>query len=56
MGETAISVSSVLTDVATAVSDSVNIILANPILAVFVGFGITVAAMRVFKSGKRAAN
>ena len=48
--------STVLTDVGTTVSEGIDIITGNPILAVFVGFGVVIGAMKVFKSAKKSVN
>lgn len=45
----------VLADVGTTVSEGIGIITGNPILAVFVGFGVVIGAMKVFKSAKRSS-
>lgn len=45
----------VLADVSSTVSTGIGVITGNPILAVFVGFGVVIGAMKVFKSAKKSA-
>lgn len=45
----------VLADVGTTVSQGISIITGNPILAVFVGFGVVIGALKVFKSAKKSS-
>lgn len=47
--------STVLADVSTTVSTGIGVITGNPILAVFVGFGVVIGAMKVFKSAKKSS-
>ena len=48
-------VSTVLSDVPTAVSAGIDTITGNPVLALFLGFGVVIGAMKVFKSAKKSA-
>lgn len=45
----------VLANVGTTVGQGIDIITGNPVLAVFVGFGVVIGAMKVFKSAKKSS-
>ena len=49
------SLTTVLADVGTSVNQGIGLITGNPILAVFVGFGVVIGAMKVFKSAKKSS-
>lgn len=48
-------VTTVLENVPAAVSTGIETITGNPVLAIFLGFGVVIGAMKVFKSAKKSA-
>ena len=55
MEQTALSVSSLLTDVGTVISTTVTTMAENPIIAIFLGLGLVTAGAIAFKRLRKSA-